>query len=118
MAAAIRSGAPVVRLEVHGGLCLRIDAGVEMKEMVVDRWRLLAGQRIGADSSVVQAGPDGNAAALPPQAREVCGQPLPLPRAAFGLIEMSPRAINRLRLASRRSSSRRAAKMSGAKAVT
>ena len=30
-----------------------------------------------------------NAAALPPQAREVCGQPLPLPRAAFGLIEMS-----------------------------
>ena len=75
--------------EVHGGLCLRIDAGVEMKEMVVDRWQLLAGQRIGADSSVVQTGPDGNAAALPPQAREVCGQPLPLPRAAFGLIEMS-----------------------------
>ena len=61
---------------------LRVDAGMEVDQMIVDRWRDFAALRICPRCAVVWGGPDRNPATLSLQSCHIGDEALALPKTA------------------------------------
>ena len=72
---------------MHGGFGLRIDAGMEVDQVVVDRRCDFAVLRICPCCAVVWGGPDRNPAPLSPQGGNIAVEALALPRPSIRVIK-------------------------------
>lgn len=72
---------------MHGRFDLRVDAGVKVDQMIVDRRRDFAALRICPRCAVVCGGPDRDPAPLSPQGGNIGVEALALPRPSIRMIK-------------------------------